>query len=392
MPNQDVSPDEERLLALVTKIADGTPIDWSAVDGITSSSSASSDERQTVVRRLRHLERVVRGHEACRSVSDDRTQADETLFTEARRTGGVLSESPLRVQWGPLVVLDKIGRGSFGDVYRAWDPRLDREVALKLIPEGTSEAASSPVIEEGRLLARVRHPNVLTVHGAERVDGRVGIWTEYVRGETLAQEVARRGPLPVEEAARIGVEVCAALTAVHAAGVLHRDIKAQNVLRDTSGRIVLGDFGTGIEFDDDGGVRETRAAGTPVYLAPELFSEGSSNAQTDLYSVGVLLYFLVTAQFPVRGRSLEEIKQAHGVLLCVPLREARADVDPSFVSIVDGLLAISAKARPQSAAAAGAALREWLEQPRAGLRVLRLVADDAHAPWRFRLPSPSSWW
>lgn len=355
IPHQDVSPDEERLLPLVMKIADGTPIDWSTVRGSGWFS------------RLQHLERLVRGHAACRSMSGDRAQADETLFTEARRTGRVFSESPLRVQWGPLVVFEKIGKGSFGDVYRAWDPRLDREVALKLIPEGTSEEESSPVVEEGRLLARVRHPNVLTVHGAERVDGRVGIWTEYVRGETLAQEVARRGPLPVEEAARIGVDVCEALAAVHAAGMLHRDVKAQNVFRDSSGRTVLGDFGTGIEFDDDRGVGGPRAAGTPVYLAPELFSGGKSNARTDLYSVGVLLYFLVMARFPVSGRSLEEIRRAHHESRRVPLRDARADLDPMFAGIVDGLLASSDDARPQTAAAAGAALRAWLERPLAGL-------------------------
>ena len=108
-----------------------------------------------------------------------------------------------------------------------------------------------------------------------------------------------------------------------------------------------------------------------MYLAPELFSGGSSNAQTDLYSVGVLLYFLVTERFPVRGRSLEEIRQAHSDSLRVPLREARADVDTSFVSIVDALLASSAEARPQSAAATGDALSAWLEQQGAGLRAPR---------------------
>ena len=91
------------------------------------------------------------------------------------------------------ITRDKVGRGSFGDVYRAWDPNLEREVALKLVP--TTTESVSGAFEEGRLLARVRHPNVVTVYGVEKVQGRVGIWMEFIEGETLADEVKRRGPL-----------------------------------------------------------------------------------------------------------------------------------------------------------------------------------------------------
>ena len=158
---------------MAVAIADGTPIDWA-----TAAPTDSAAEANSVVVRLQCLERLVRGHEAMRSPSGQpSTAAHETVLTEARRKANGSLDQPLRVQWGPLIVLEKIGRGSFGDVYRALGSRLDREVALKLIPEGASETAS-PVVEEGRLLARVRHPNVLTVHGAERIDGRVGIWTE----------------------------------------------------------------------------------------------------------------------------------------------------------------------------------------------------------------------
>ena len=255
----------------------------------------------------------------------------ETLLTEARRKA-VASEHPLRVHWGPLVVYEKVGRGSFGDVYRAWDPRLDREVALKLIPEDISAGAPSPVVEEGRLLARVRHPNVMVVYGAERIEGRIGIWTEYIRGETLASEVARRGPLPAEEAVRIGADVCAALAAVHAAGLLHRDVKAQNILRDASGRIVLGDFGTGVELADDAGVSDPQIAGTPLYLAPEVIEGEPATIASDLYGVGVLLFFLVSGAYPVRGRTLAEIKRAHSRHERVSPRAARHDLPDALVS------------------------------------------------------------
>jgi serine/threonine protein kinase len=284
MLHQDVLlPDDEGLLALAVAISDGTPIDWAASTPSNADSASSS-----VLVRLRCLERLVRAHEAVRTQPGRRqaASAHDTLLTEARRKTVLRPDQPLHVQWGPLIVYEKIGRGSFGDVYRARDPRLDREVALKLVPEDATESVSSPVVEEGRLLARIRHPNVMAVYGAERIDGRVGIWTEYVRGETLAEEVARRGPLLPEEAARIGIEVCRALGAVHEAGLLHRDVKAQNILRDATGRLVLGDFGTGVEVDEHAGVAEPPIAGTPLYLAPELFEHHPATVGSDLYSAG----------------------------------------------------------------------------------------------------------
>jgi serine/threonine-protein kinase len=360
MQGQDVlSPDDERLLDIAVAIADGTPIDWTAS---SSSLAGAQGEHSSVLVRLQCLERLVRGHDAVRTRAGrpDRASGHDTLLTEARRTRHAAPTEPLRVHWGPLIVLEKIGRGSFGDVYRAWDPRLDREVALKLIPESASEATTSPVVEEGRLLARVRHPNVLTVFGAERIEGRVGIWTEYVRGETLADEIARRGPFSPDEAARIGVDVCRALGAVHDAGLLHRDVKAQNILRDGTGRIVLGDFGTGIALDEHAGVAEPQVAGTPLYLAPEAFERKPATIGSDLYSVGVLLYFLVTGDYPVRGRTFADIRRAHAAGQRVPLRDARGDLPDTFVDIVDALLAAGPDGRHGTAAAAEAALAAWI--------------------------------
>ena len=143
--------------------------------------------------------------------------------------------------WGHLRICERIGRGAFGEVYRAWDTRLDREVALKLMPVALAagaEAASS-IIHEGRLLARVRHPNVVTIYGADEIDGYVGLWMELVPGRTLEDLLRDGQTFEPGEVAHIGLESARALAAVHAAGLLHRDIKAQNVLRQEDGRIVL---------------------------------------------------------------------------------------------------------------------------------------------------------
>ena len=140
-----------------------------------------------------------------------------------------------------------IGEGSFGRVYRAWDTQLEREVALKLVKaSGVSQAFDlARAIKEARLLARVRHPNVVRVFGADSHAGRFGLWMELIPGRTLGQVLMMHGPMSVSEAIPIGIDLCHALAAVHGAGLLHRDIKAQNVLREDGGRIVLMDFGTG---------------------------------------------------------------------------------------------------------------------------------------------------
>jgi serine/threonine-protein kinase len=172
-------------------------------------------------------------------------------------------------QWGHLRVRERIGGGTFGDVYHAWDPRLDREVALKLLQPGpdTEDTHESSIIEEGRLLARVRHPNVVTIYGAERLDNRVGLWMELVKGRTLQQAVEQGKVFSPAETVDIGMQLCRAVAAVHEAGLLHRDIKPHNAMLADDGRVVLMDFGAGRELDD-----RSRAAlaGTPLYLAPEL--------------------------------------------------------------------------------------------------------------------------
>src|SRR6185436_11248822 len=110
---------------------------------------------------------------------------------------------------------EPIGNGAFGQVYRAWDTRLDREVALKLLPADSDDgdARASSIIEEGRLLARVRHPNVVTIYGAERIGDTVGLWMERVEGETVEQRLARESTLKASDAMEIGIQICQAVSA-----------------------------------------------------------------------------------------------------------------------------------------------------------------------------------
>jgi serine/threonine protein kinase len=175
---------------------------------------------------------------------------------------------------------------------------------------------------QGRLLARVRHPNVVTIYGAERIGDRSGLWMELVKGRTLEETLQNRKVFTASEVIGIGLELCHAVSAVHQADLLHRDIKAQNVMIGEGGRVLLMDFGAGRELNGSC----ASVAGTPLYLAPELLNGSKATIQTDVYSLGVLLYHLLTNSYPVRGRDLRELREAHRRDESTPLASVRRDL------------------------------------------------------------------
>ena len=338
--------DEDRLRALVAAVADGTPVDWQRAE-----SSAQSDEERAIVRQLRLI-----------ATLSDVSQTDEgtRTFEAGEPRAGLLTSAPMPEQWGPLHLRELVGSGGYGTVYRAWDPQLAREVALKLL---NADRAADPsfeqsVIAEGRRLARLRHPNVIDVYGADTHEGRVGFWMEFLEGQTLKQWVDVHGPMGSREATFIGIDLCRALAAVHAAGLVHRDVKAQNVMRGPKGRTVLMDFGTGVETGE-----VTRLAGTPLYMAPELLAGGPPTPKSDLYSVGALLFYLVSGEFPVTGASFAHIKAAHAAGSRRTVRDVRPDLPAAFVKVVDRALSSDPAARPPTAGALEAELAASLELP-----------------------------
>ena len=314
-----------RLETLIQSVADGQPLDWNALDP----SAAGVDPG--VLRNLRLVAGVAEVH---------RTVLQESPAS-THWTGLTLPHAD-DDRWGHLLLLEEIGEGAFGEVYRARDPWLDREVALKLLkPSVSSRVPPSRIISEARALARLRHPNVVTVYGADVHDGRVGLWMELVRGRTLAQIMAADGPFSAGEAAVIGQEVARALSAVHAAGLVHQDVKAQNVMRESGGRLVLMDFGAG---------------GTPLYLAQEVLTGGRATVASDIYAVGVLLFHLVTGRFPVSGASVADLEHAHAGRSRLRLVEARTELPDSFVAVVERALAHEPSERHASAQALRAEL------------------------------------
>jgi len=234
--------------------------------------------------------------------------------------------------WGPLRLIQRVGQGSFGEVYRAFDTTLEREVALKLLlPRGVDkETEAKALLREARALARVRHPNVVPVYGVDTHDGRVGFWSDFVHGKTLSALLAAEGPFGAREAALIGVDVCKAVGAVHAAGLLHRDIKAANVMREAGGRILLMDFG--LTHDHDA---TQYLSGTPVYMAPELLAGAPASIASDIYALGVLLFHLLTGKYPIDGSSISEIKSSHDSGRRQTLLDVRPDLPEQLARVVE---------------------------------------------------------
>ena len=244
------------------------------------------------------------------------------------------------VRWGRLLLQERVGAGVYGEVYRAFDESLRRDVAVKLLRASgrSAELLAAKVLNEGRLLARVRHRNVVTVHGVDTHDGRVGLWMEFIRGNTLEQLLERQGPFGGREASLLGQDLCRALAAVHAAGLVHRDVKAQNVIREEGGRLVLMDFGTGLLLEDDEAVKASPVAGTPLYLSPEVLAGADASPQSDIYSLGVLLFHLVTGSYPYVARSLAELRRMHDRGERKRLHDLRPDLSEGFVHVVERAL------------------------------------------------------
>ncbi len=376
------APNAAALLPLAESIADGALVDWDAAE------AAASDHDQAVIRQLRVLSNLAGLH---RSLPSEPGAVPAALL--AQRAGA----APAIGSWAHLTLIERLGGGTSGEVYRAWDRHLEREVALKLLraDESIDDLRASRIAMEGRLLARVRHANVITVHGVDAHDGRVGLWMELVRGVTLEQQIVARGPLSAREAAAVGIDLCRALAAIHAAGLIHRDVKAQNVMREDGGRIVLMDLGTGREVQPSGRRAVPDLAGTPLYLAPEIFTGAPAGERTDLYSLGVLLYHIVTGSFPVRATTIEELQEGHAKGSGVRLRDARADLPTAFVRVVDRAIAADPSRRYESAGGLEADLVDaldgatpppapvgagteprapWLTWPRAGILVTTLAA------------------
>jgi hypothetical protein len=324
----------EWLKKVTTAIADGDTVDW---DRVSCDATLSADE----LRVLRSLAAI-------------------------RHPRGVVTKglAPIPLEQG-FDVLEELGHGSNGRVYRAIDRALGREVALKVLDEdsGFSVTARERFVREARILASLDHPNIVRIHSIDESDGRLRLSLEKIEGRTLTQALGESGPFAAAEAARIGIDLCHALAAIHGSGLVHRDLKPSNVMQASGGRIVLLDFGVARSMSDLSEDPRVRVEGTPLFLSPEqLEGLGETGPGTDLYALGVLLYWMVSAHYPYEAQSLVELREQVRSGRAQQLTDLRGDVPPRYAAIVNRLLASQPPDRFQSAGEAEEALRAFLEE------------------------------
>jgi len=292
---------------------------------------------------------------------------------------------------GRYELVRPLGHGAMATVDLAHDVELERPVALKRLAENLArdEELRRRFLREARLAARLAHPNVVRVFDVGEDDGRPFIAMEYVEGETLAELVARRAPLPPVEAAKLGMQICAGLAASHAAGLVHRDVKPQNLLLRTDGVLKLGDFGIAVGHE---GTRLTLAGtvlGTAGYLAPEQARGEQVTAAADIYAVGAVLYELLAGEPSRTSGSLAELGSEDGFE--PPDLAARVPTAPrELVAAVNACLSVRPEDRPPSAAA----LARLLAPVASEAETLSLPPDPAQQATEIlaRPARTRSWW
>src|SRR5262245_34142921 len=262
---------------------------------------------------------------------------------------------PGTVLGGRYRVVELLGKGGMGEVYRADALTLGQKGALKFLPK---RLASDPerrtrLLNEVKVARQVSHPNVCRVYDVGEVEGESFISMEYIRGEDLADLLRRIGRLPADKAVQLSRQVCAGLAAAHARGVLHRDLKPGNVLLDERGVARLTDFGLAGLADDFRGlsVRE----GTPAYMAPEQLAGKEVSVRSDIYSLGLILYELFTGKAAFRSRTLAELIEERQSTT-PPTPSSIVDVDPFVERVILQCLDVLPTRRPSSALAVAAAL------------------------------------
>jgi TolB-like protein/tetratricopeptide (TPR) repeat protein len=291
---------------------------------------------------------------------------------------------------GPYEVLGSLGAGGMGEVYRARDTRLGREVALKVLPE---ETAGDPdrlarFEREAQAVAALNHPNIVTLHGVEVIDGRRVIVMERVSGSPLSAFLEPRG-LPLGRLLEIAVPVADALAAAHEKGVVHRDLKPANVMLSDEGRVKVLDFGlakvqagvmaeAGSEAPTDTQTSAGQVLGTIPYMSPEQLRGERVDTRADIFSFGAMLYEMAAGARPFPGHSTAEVMSAILREEPAPLATARPDLPPRFVRLVGRCLEKDPRRRIQSATDLRQQLQDLAEELRDAARTP--VAPAASTP------------
>ena len=288
-----------------------------------------------------------------------------------------------------------VGSGGMSSVFKARDRLLDRHVALKVLHEHYADDGEyvERFRREARAVAQLSHPNIVTVIDRGESDGRQFIVFEYIDGENLKELLEHEGPLPVRDALELAQGVARGLAFAHDHGLVHRDVKPQNVLLNGDGRPKVTDFGIARSLDIEHGVTQTGTVlGTSNYIAPEQASGGPVDTQTDVYSLGVLLFELLTGEVPFGGDNFVAVAMRHINEPPPSVLERRGDVPVRVAAAIDRALAKDPRQRFPSMDAFGAELEACIAELDAGTAdpnaTLVVAPQRAVRPHRARRTSP----
>jgi serine/threonine protein kinase len=275
----------------------------------------------------------------------------------------------LQSQIDRYIIRRVLGTGAMGSVYAAWDPKLHREVALKLVPARLSAEPKGRerFSREARAIAAVRHPNIVEIYDYSGVDSpHLFLVIEKLDGQDLYATLHRNGTMGEAVAAAIGHELCLALQVLHEAGIIHRDLKPENVFLNQNGRVVLTDFGIVKAVRDDAAVEgykeSTDVIGTPGFMAPELMSGRGLGPTTDIFALGVLLYNLTTRRLPFEGNTPLDIFKAAAAGRYIDPRKFAPTLSSEFCEIIHACLQPNARKRPRSAEVVRQSLKGVIEE------------------------------
>jgi serine/threonine-protein kinase len=292
----------------------------------------------------------------------------------------------------------QIGSGGMSTVFRAFDTVLERPVAIKLMHREMS--SDSDQLErfrrEARAVAQLNHPHIVQVIDAGEDDNAPYIVLEYIEGETLKDCIRRKGRLPIPEAIAYAIEIARALGAAHERAIVHRDVKPQNVLIDAEGSAKVTDFGIARTLTEEGLTADGRVLGTTDYVSPEQALGHAVTGQSDLYSLGIVLYEMLTGEVPFRGENQIAVAMKHVREDLPDVSMRRPEISTALAAVVDHATAKDLDRRYQNAEALAADLEDVLaiETARAGqatgeaTTVLRTLPGSARRrlPWRARIP------
>ncbi len=282
---------------------------------------------------------------------------------------------------GRYVLERPLGRGGMGVVYLAREVRLDRRVAIKLLPpdKAAQPAARERFLHEARTAARLSHPNIVPIFAVHEVGAFVFFAMSYVHGETLGQRVRATGPLEYGEAARVLREVALALDHAHAHGIVHRDVKPDNILLDTATRRALvSDFGIA-RVGSGGGTTGPRLLGTAEFMSPEQVGGGPVDARSDIYSLGVVGFYMLSGELPFGGPDAMTVLARHATEPAPPLASVAPGVPRRLAAVIDRCLAKASGDRfPSGAALADAIAVALRERVTPAIAVRAFVTEARH--------------